>query len=72
MSSEKHDTFLDICRVTVDKMSPKKTKHLRSNQSPFMYENISNAIIVSFRFRNKFLKGRSVGLSLVCKTKRNF
>lgn len=60
MSSEKHDAFLDICRVTVDNMSPKKTEHLRSNQSPFMYEKISKAIIVSFRFRNKFLKSRSV------------
>ena len=43
----------------LDKQLPKKKKYVRGNQSPFMNNTLSKAIMLRTNLRNKFLKNRS-------------
>ena len=78
------DLFMNICKVTLDKVAPLKQKHIRSNHSPFLNKEILKAIMNKTRLRNKFLRSRSTKdrsaynqqinfcLSLVRKTKKDY
>ena len=40
-------------------MAPRKRKHARGNQMPFMTKDLSKAIMKRSRLRNNFLKNRT-------------
>ena len=45
-------TFMEL----LNKVAPLKTKYLRANYSKFMTKELSKAIILRTKLRNKFLK----------------
>ena len=51
--------FEKFCNVTLkilDKYAPRKTKHARGNQTPFMTKDLSKYIMKRSRLRNEYLK----------------
>ena len=58
-SDQSFSNFINTCNTVLDKQLPKKIKHLRGNQSLFMNETLSKAIMLRTNLRNKFLKNRS-------------
>ena len=71
-NSNNYDIFLNICKDALDEMAPSKRKYLRSNQSPFMNKDISKAIMNRTRFRNRFLKRRSIEDKAAYNKQRNY
>ena len=53
------DTFMNICKATLDKVAPLKQKYLKSNHSPSLNKEILKSIMNKTRLRNKFLRSRS-------------
>ena len=51
--------FLGVCIRALDKCARNKSKHVRTNNSPFMNEKISEAKMVCTRMKNKFLMNQS-------------
>ena len=52
--SPSYDVFLSKCNVALDRRAPLKYKSRRSNHSPFMNKDISNAIMDCTRLRQAF------------------
>ena len=50
------DSFLDICRVALNKTAPLKQKFVKANDDPFINKTILRAIMNQMRLRNRFLK----------------
>ena len=48
--------FENLFLKTLNKHAPMKTKYIRANNSPFMNKELSKAIMVRSRLRNKSLK----------------
>ena len=48
--------FCNITLKTLDKYAPRKAKHARGNQMPFMIKYLSKNIMKRSRLRNKYLK----------------
>ena len=53
------ESFQRICIKTLDKHAPKKQRHVRANQSPFMNNKLNKAIMNRSRLRNRFLKNKT-------------
>ena len=51
-----YDVFLRKCKIALDRRAPLKYKYLRSNHSPFMNKDISQAIMDRKRLRHRFLR----------------
>ena len=78
------EKFCDITLKTLDKYVPRKTKHGRGNQMPFIPKNLSKNIMKRSRLRNKYLKNnneenrklyakqRNYCVSLLRKTKKTY
>ena len=78
------EEFKSLLLMILNKHAPMKTKYIRVNNSPFMNKELSKAIMVRSRLRNKSLKlktedariaykkQRNVCVSLLRKTKKNF
>ena len=53
------DKFISSCRKILDQHAPQKKRCVRGNQSPFMNETLTKAIMHRSKLRNKFLKKRT-------------
>ena len=53
------ESFQRICINTLDKHAPKKQRHVRANQSPFINNKLNKAIMNRSRLRNRFLKNKT-------------
>ena len=70
--------------LLLDKYAPRKTKHARGNQMPFMTKDRTKNIVKRLRLRNKYLKNnneenrklyvrqRNYCVSLLRKTKKAY
>ena len=70
--SKNPDIFLKICHTVLNTHAPKKKKHIRGNNKPFMTKTFSKAIMQKTRFRNKFLKNPTDQNKLIYNKQRNF
>ena len=78
------EKFCNITLKTLDKYAPRKAKHARGNQMPFMTKDLSKNIMKRSRLRNKYLKNnneenrklyakqRNYCVSLLRKTKKAY
>ena len=66
------EIFLDICLRALNQCAPKRKKYIRANNSPFMNRNISKAIVVRSRLRNKFLRNKTQENRIAYNQQRNF
>ena len=76
--------FCNITLKTLDKYAPRKEKHVRGNQMPFMTKDLSKNIMKRSQLRNKYLKNnneehrklyakqRNYCVSLLRKTKKAY
>ena len=53
------DAFSAICCEVLNKYVPQKQRHIRANHKSFINAEISKAIMIWSRMRNRFLKHRS-------------
>ena len=53
------DAFSSICCEVLNKHAPQKQRYLRANHEPFINAEISKAIVIRSRMKNRFLKHRS-------------
>ena len=53
------EKFYNITLKTLDKYAPRKAKHARGNQMPFMTKDLSKNIMKRSRLRNKYLKNNN-------------
>ena len=53
------EKFCNITLKTLDKYAPRKAKHARGNQMPFMTKDLSKNIMKRSRLRNKYLKNNN-------------
>ena len=51
--------FMSSCSRILDQHAPQKKRFLRGNQSPFMNETLTKAIMHRSKLRNMFLKNRT-------------
>ena len=56
---ENLETFIKVCINTLNNHAPSKKKYSRGNHIPFMYKELSKAIINQTRLRNVYLRKRS-------------
>ena len=66
------ESFQRICINTLDKHSPKKHRHVRANQSPFMNNKLNKAIMNRSRLRNRFLKNKTEENKKAYNRQRNY
>ena len=78
------EKFCNITLKALDKYAPRKAKHARGNQMPFMTKDLSKNIMKRSRLRNKYLKNnneenrklyakqRNYCVSLLRKTKKAY
>ena len=66
------DSFLDICRVALNKTAPLKQKFVKANDNPFINKTILRAIMNQMRLRNRFLKDMPDANRVACNTQRNY
>ena len=59
VSLEAYD-FQNVCLTSLISFAPLKKKYVRANQVSFMNKELKNAVMVSSKLRNKFVKSRSV------------
>ena len=50
------EEFETLFMITLTNHAPMKIKYIRANNSPFMNNELSKAIMVRSRLRNKYLK----------------
>ena len=62
---------MSSCSRILDQHAPQKKRYLRGNQSPFMNETLSKAIMHRFKLRNNFLKNRTEENRKKYSTQRN-
>ena len=65
-------TYLNVCIRALDVCALRKTKYVRTNNSPFMNKNTSKAIMTRSRLRNKFLRKRTPENKIAYNQQRNF
>ena len=53
------EKFCNITLKTLDKYAPRRSKHARGNQMPFMTKDLSKNIMKRSRLRNKYLKNNN-------------
>ena len=53
------EKFCNITLKTLDKYVPRKAKHARGNQIPFMTKDLSTNTMKRSRLRNKYLKNNN-------------
>ena len=53
------EKFMSSCSKILDQQAPQKKRYVRGNQSPFMNETLTKAIMHRSKLRNKFLKKRT-------------
>ena len=63
--------FMSSCSRILDQHAPQKKRYLRGNQSPFMNETLSKAIMHRSKLRNNFLKNRTEENRKKYSTQRN-
>ena len=66
------DLFFNICHELLNKHAPRKKKHIRGNNKPFMTKALSKGIMQRTRLRNKFLKNLTDQNRLSYTKQRNF
>ena len=66
------DGFQFLFMTTLNKPASMKIKYIRANNSPFMNNDLSKAITVRSRLRNKFLKLKTNESREAYKTQRNY
>ena len=66
------DSFLDICRVALNKTAPLKQKFVKANDNPFINKTILRAIMSQMRLRNRFLKDVLDTNRVAYNTQRNY
>ena len=64
--------FEHLFLATLNKHAPMKTKYLRANNSPFMNKELTKAIMVRSRLKNKSLKLKTTEAREAYKKQRNF
>ena len=76
--------FTSSCNVILKRHSPQKKKYIKGNQSPFMNETLSKAIMQRSKLRklflkkrteenrNNYVKQRNLCVTLLQKSKREF
>ena len=65
-------TFTETFRRVLDKHTPLKTKRVQGNQSPFMTNKLSKAVINKSKTRNKYIKWPSRENFLAMKRAKNY
>ena len=65
------EEFQLLFMFTLNKHAPMKTKYIRVNNSPFMNYDLSKAIMVRSRLRNKFIKLKTNESREAYKTQKN-
>ena len=58
--------------MTLNNHAPMKIKYIRANNSPFMNNELSRAIMVRSRLRNKYLKLKTIESRDAYKRQRNY
>ena len=66
------EEFQFLFMKTLNKHAPMKIKYIRVNNSPFMNNDLSKAIMVRSRLRNKFLKSKTNESREAYNTQRNY
>ena len=66
------EKFCNITLKTLDKYAPRKAKHARGNQMPFMTKDLSKNIIKRSRLRNKYLKNKNEENRKLCAKQWNY
>ena len=66
------EEFQFLFMTTLNIHAPMKIKYIRANNSPFMNNDLSKAIMVRSRLRNKFLKLKTNESREAYKTQRNY
>ena len=64
--------FEIIFMTILNKHAPMKIKYIRANNCPFMNNELSKAIIVRFKLRNKCLKLKTMESKDAYKKQRNY
>ena len=70
LSLEAYD-FKNVFLTSLNSFAPLKKKYVRANQVSFMNKELKNAIMVSSKLRNEFVKSRSVEDRKAYKKQRN-
>ena len=65
-------TFTETLRRVLDKNRQLKTKKVRGNQNPFMNKELSKALMVKSKTRNKYIKWPSRENVLAMKRAKNY
>ena len=66
------EEFQFLFMTKLNKHAPMKIKYIRANNSPFMNNDLSKAIMVRSKLRNKFLKLKTNESREAYKTQRNY
>ena len=66
------EEFETLFMMTLNNYAPMKIKYIRANNSPFMNNELSKAIMVRVRLRNKYLKLNSIESRDAYKRQRNY
>ena len=66
------EKFQFLFMTTLNKHAPMKIRYIRANNSPFMNSDLSKAIMVRSRLRNKFLKLKTNESREAYKKQRNY
>ena len=66
------EEFETLFMMTLNNHAPMKIKYIRANNSPFMNNELSKAIMVRSRLRNKYLKLKTIESRDAYKRKRNY
>ena len=65
------EEFETLFMMTLNTHAPVKIKYIRANNSPFMNNELSKAIMVRSRLRNKYLKSKTIESRDAYKKQRN-
>ena len=70
--SRVYTNVISLYTNTLDKHAPKKQRHVRANQSPFMNNKLNKAIMNRSRLRNRFLKNKTEENKKAYNRQRNY
>ena len=66
------EEFETLFMMTLNTHAPMKIKYIRANNSPFMSNELSKAIMVRSRLRNKYVKSNTIESTDAYKKQRNY
>ena len=66
-----NDSFENIFMTIFNKHAPLKIKYARANEGPFMIKDLSRAIMLRSKLRNKLNKNKTLQTNLDNKKQRN-